>query len=235
MEFASEMVIKAALRGCRIAEVPATLSPDLRNRPPHLRPWRDGWRHLRYLLMLSPTWLFALPALALALLSLTILCFAGVSWLGGASIAAPFGNYWVVLAGGLLSISHLSFLLAIAGDIYGVREGYRRPGGWVDDLAGWMTLERMLISGLLSLMAGLAVLVSVLVYWSAHRFEPIPNVLPAVFGTSLAVIGAQNALGGFLLAILGGNEADFLKDRTAKSAMPATPQGVTVATAKRAA
>ena len=64
MEFASEMVIKAALQRLNIAEVPATLSPDLRDREPHLRPWRDGWRHLRYLLMLSPTWIFTVPAMA---------------------------------------------------------------------------------------------------------------------------------------------------------------------------
>ena len=66
MEFASEMVIKATLNGCKIAEVPATLARDLRARPPHLRPWRDGWRHLRYLLMLSPTGLFAVPSAVLA-------------------------------------------------------------------------------------------------------------------------------------------------------------------------
>src|SRR6185369_7154126 len=64
MEFASEMVIKASLKRQVIREVPATLSRDTRDRPPHLRPWRDGWRHLRYLFMLSPLWLFALPAVA---------------------------------------------------------------------------------------------------------------------------------------------------------------------------
>src|SRR5208337_899075 len=72
MELASEMIIKAALKKQKIVEAPATLSPDLRDRPPHLRPWRDGWRHLRYLLMLSPAWVFAAPAAAAALLSLTI-------------------------------------------------------------------------------------------------------------------------------------------------------------------
>jgi glycosyltransferase involved in cell wall biosynthesis len=235
MEFASEMVIKAALKGCRIAEVPATLSPDLRNRPPHLRPWRDGWRHLRYLLMLSPTWLFALPALLLAAMSLSIFAIAGMASLQVAASASPFGNYWVVLAGGMLSVAHLSFLLAIAGDIYGVREGYRRPGGWVDDVAGWMTLERMLIAGALCLLAGLAILGSVLAYWSAHKFEPILNVLPAVLGTTLVVIGAQNALGGFLLAILGGNEAKFLQDRTAKPDASTATSGDADATAKQPA
>jgi glycosyltransferase involved in cell wall biosynthesis len=62
MEFASEMVVKASLKKLRIVEVPATLSRDLRDRAPHLRPWRDGWRHLRYMLMLSPAWVFGLPA-----------------------------------------------------------------------------------------------------------------------------------------------------------------------------
>ena len=65
MEFASEMVVKATLRGLRIAEVPTTLSPDGRGRPPHLRSWRDGWRHLRFLLLFSPRWLFLYPGLAL--------------------------------------------------------------------------------------------------------------------------------------------------------------------------
>jgi hypothetical protein len=72
MEFASEMVIKATLRGLHIEQVPATLSPDLRDRAPHLRPWRDGWRHLRYLLMLSPTWVFGVPALLAMLLAAVI-------------------------------------------------------------------------------------------------------------------------------------------------------------------
>jgi glycosyltransferase involved in cell wall biosynthesis len=73
MEFASEMIIKATLLNQRIVEVPATLWPDLRGRAPHLRPWRDGWRHLRYLLMLSPAWLFGIPAGLLATVSLAIL------------------------------------------------------------------------------------------------------------------------------------------------------------------
>ena len=77
MEFASEMVIKAALRGEIIAETPITLWPDGRGRPPHLRPWRDGWRHLRYLFMLSPAWLFAVPAVSAMAAGSGILAVAG--------------------------------------------------------------------------------------------------------------------------------------------------------------
>src|SRR5262245_40844743 len=73
MEFASEMVVKATLFGLNIAEVPATLSPDGRSRPPHLRSWRDGWRHLRFMLLFSPDWLFLYPGLALMILGLVAL------------------------------------------------------------------------------------------------------------------------------------------------------------------
>ena len=70
MEFASEMVVKASLLGMRVEEVPVTLSPDGRSRPPHLRSWRDGWRHLRFLLLYSPRWLFLYPGIAMMIAGL---------------------------------------------------------------------------------------------------------------------------------------------------------------------
>ena len=72
MEFASEMVVKATLARQRVVEVPTTLSPDGRSRPPHLRSWRDGWRHLRFLLLFSPRWLFLIPGIALLAIGLLI-------------------------------------------------------------------------------------------------------------------------------------------------------------------
>lgn len=211
MEFASEMVIKATLIGCRIAEVPVTLSPDARSRPPHLRPWRDGWRHLRYLLMLSPTWVFAVPAAVTGAVALAILLFSVAVALSGTTFANPIGNYWIVLAGAMLGMSHVGALLAAAAHLYGVREGYRRPSARSAWWGRWISLETMLVSGLGCFATGLGLLIAVAVYWSAHSFGQITNVLPAVAGTSLVVIGAQNVLGGFLLAILNGNEAEFLR------------------------
>jgi glycosyltransferase involved in cell wall biosynthesis len=210
MEFASEMVIKAALKRQKIAEAPVTLRRDLRERPPHLRPWRDGWRHLRYLLMLSPTWAFVVPAVIGAALSLFILGVASSSAAFGLPRASPFGNYWLILAGALLGLSHIEILLATASHLYGRRQGYRRPSTWEERLSNWATLEAMLISGALAIVAGLATLLGVLGYWSGHHFAAINTVLPAVLGTTLIVVGAQNALGGFLLAIINGNEAKFL-------------------------
>src|SRR5215469_3804281 len=159
MELASEMVIKAALLGQRIAEVPVTLWPDRRDRPPHLRPWRDGWRHLRYLLMLSPYWLFAMPAALLGTASFCILMTMMVTWLSHAEVTR-FGNYWAILAGSTLTLSHIGIVLALAGQLYGIRERYRTAPRFLQVLAPWLTLETMLVGGLVVIAAGLAVLIA---------------------------------------------------------------------------
>ncbi|MHB8528486.1 MAG: glycosyltransferase family 2 protein [Caulobacteraceae bacterium] len=210
MEFASEMVIKAALKGETIVERPATLSPDLRDRPPHLRPWRDGWRHLRYLFMLSPTWLFALPAIAGAAAGLTILAIATWYALFRPSVPIFFGNHWVVLASAMVGVSHIAAILALASHLYGLRAGYRRPKPWVGALSRWITLETMIGAGLLAFFAGVAILIVVALNWTARHFGPEASVTPAVVGALFIILGAQNILGGFLLAIVGGNEAKFL-------------------------
>jgi hypothetical protein len=223
MEFASEMVIKAALKEETIVERPATLSPDLRDRAPHLRPWRDGWRHLRYLFMLSPSWLFAGPALVVGSASLGILCAAVWSALALPGEISTFGNYWVILAAAMLGVSQVAAILALAGHLYHVREGFRRPRVWTLRLSRWLSLETMLVSGLASIVAGLAVLGAVLVSWTGRDFGATYSVLPAVIGTLLVTLGVQNILGGFILSILGGNEARFL-DSAAAESKPAPPR-----------
>ena len=210
MEFASEMVIKAALQRFVIAEVPATLSPDLRDRAPHLRPWRDGWRHLRYLLMLSPTWIFTVPAMVGAMASLVILAAAILNAYAPGLGFSFFGNYWVIAASALAGMSHLAFILSTTGHLYGIKAGYRRSGRATALLGRLLTLETMLMSGLALIVAGVVTLAMVTLSWSARDFAPTYSVLPAVIGTLLVTLGIQNVFGGFLLAIVGGNEARFL-------------------------
>lgn len=210
MEFASEMVIKATLRKLRIDQVPATLSPDLRARPPHLRPWRDGWRHLRYLLMLSPTWLFGVPALLALTLGLTILAAAGIDF----AIPGSFpqvGSYWALLGSTSVAIGHLSLLMALTGHLYGVRSGYRQPTR-ITALARKVTnLESMLISGLVLFLLGVLVLIAVAWGWVERDFGRASSIVPPVTGCLMIVLGMQTAFSGFLMSIIADHNADFFR------------------------
>jgi len=207
MEFASEMVIKASLLGKRIEQVPATLSPDLRDRAPHLRPWRDGWRHLRYLLMLSPTWVFGVPALLAMLGALGIFGVAGAFDLGLATGTPPFGVSWSIIAGFLLTLGHFCAIMALATHFFGVRSGYRRLRPGFARFESALTLENALILGLGLMALALAGLVAIGVVWGKGGFLPLPSVLPLVVCAALGVVGAQTALGGFMLAIIAGHVA----------------------------
>lgn len=209
MEFASEMVIKAALRKMHIAEVPASLSPDLRDRPPHLRPWRDGWRHLRYLMMLSPTWVFGVPSLLAILAASAIFVMACLQSAGLAGSVSHFGTGWTVVAGYLLTLGHLSAVMALATHFHGVRRGYRnlRPS-----LARWshvLTLETSLIAGTAITFAAMLGIAFVGIRWTLDGFAQLPSTLPLIVAASLGAVGVQTILGGFLLSIIGGHDAQF--------------------------
>jgi glycosyltransferase involved in cell wall biosynthesis len=209
MEFASEMVIKASLLKLRMAEVPATLSPDLRERAPHLRPWRDGWRHLRYLFMLSPTWIFAVPGIAAFGFGLAILATAlahALGWTG----TVPFGESWIVVAALLVTVGHVSSLMAVASHIYGLREGYRLPKSWLRPLRALLSLEGCVVAGLWLIGASVVGLGGIGIYWGSEGFASLSSVLPVTIAGLAGTIGLQTLLGGFLLAVIGGNDANFL-------------------------
>ncbi len=210
MEFASEMVIKASLRDFTIAQVPATLSVDLRDRAPHLRPWRDGWRHLRYLLMLSPTWVFGVPAaLAMGLSALVLMVAIGF-WLGIFQGETPFGVSWSIASGFIFTTGHLALLMAVASHLHGVTKGYRRLRPAVSRLGSLLHLEGMLALGLAQIAASLAIFAATAWYWSNHGFVALPNPLPLVLAGILGATGAQAIFGGFLLAIMVGHDARFV-------------------------
>ena len=209
MEFASEMVIKASLARLRIDEVPATLSPDLRDRPPHLRPWRDGWRHPRYLMMLSPGWLFGAPALLALLAGALLLCGATAEHLSPGLIP-QIGPYWTLLGSALVVIGHLAALMTLSGNLYGICAGYRPAGRLTRVAARFAHLESMLLAGLALVAIGLVTLGIVYAQWVGRDYQKAPDILLPVLGTLALTLGMQNALGGFLLAIIGGNEARFL-------------------------
>ena len=207
MEFASEMVVKASLKKIRIEQAPARLSVDLRRRPPHLRPWRDGWRHLRYLLMLSPTWVFGVPALFAIGSAIFIFGVAALFALGVLHGLSPFGTSWTIIAGYLFTIGHFSVLMAVATHFYGVRRGYRSLHPWLGGLSNTLTLENALLAGAVMMIASLVAFAAITVGWSSHGFTALPSILPLTLAAVLGAVGVQTALGGFLLAIIADHNA----------------------------
>ncbi len=216
MEFASEMVIKASLKGLRTAEVPATLSRDLRDRAPHLRPWRDGWRHLRYLFMLSPTWAFGVPALALMGVGTLILLIAALHAFGVLQGEARFGTSWTILSTFMVTTGHFAALMALATHLYGVKAGFRRMRPLIRKLENVLTLETALLSGVGLMLLSALSLMGVGIWWGAHGFAALPTNLPLLAAIGLGVIGFQNALGGVLIAVIGGHETRLTAHSTSQ-------------------
>jgi glycosyltransferase involved in cell wall biosynthesis len=210
MEFASEMIIKASLSKIRIDEVPVTLSPDLRNRPPHLRPWRDGWRHLRYLLMLSPTWAFAVPAALMMAFASAVLFVVILSNLGLMARQVPFGASWTIVAAFMLSNGHFAALIACATHFYGVRQRLRPLRPVLLRLSAVLTLEHALIAGSVLLFASITSFAIIGWNWYAQGFTALPSVLPVALAACAGAIGLQTMFGGFLLAVVVGHDARFV-------------------------
>ena len=212
MEFASEMVIKAALKRKRIDQVPATLARDLRQRPPHLRPWRDGWRHLRYLLMLSPTWLFGLPAAAAMGGASLILLVAFLHLVGILPGISRFGMSWTIVAGFLFTSGQLAAIMALATHLHGVKQGYRFLRPSIARHADLLKLETLLAAGFGLIGLSLAGMAAIGFYWSESGFAALPNTLPLVLAAVVGASGLQTVFGGFLLAIIVGHVADFVRE-----------------------
>jgi len=204
MEFASEMVVKATLRKLRIAEVPVTLSPDGRSRPPHLRSWRDGWRHLRFLLLYSPRWLFLHPGAGLILLGLIVglWLLPGPRAIGG----AIFDVHTLLYAALAIVIGFQAIAFAVFAKIFAISEGLLPEDPRLNRLFRYITLEVGLVVGTALLVAGLAGSLYAVGAWRARSFGPLDPtktlriIIPAA--TSL-MLGCQIILSSFFLSILG--------------------------------
>jgi Glycosyl transferase family 2 len=204
MEFASEMVVKATLYSLRIAEVPTTLSRDGRTRKPHLRSWRDGWRHLRFMLLYSPRWLFLYPGL--------ILMFSG-ALVTGRLLFGPltvgrvtFDVHTMLYAAVAIVIGFEMVVFAVFTKIFATTQGLLPKDPRLEKLFEYIKLETGLTVGTLLLFGGLGLSVYALSSWRAHFFgslnptETLRLVIPAV---ALIMLGLQAVLASFFLSILG--------------------------------
>ncbi len=198
MEFASEMVVKSGLHKLSIAEVPVTLSKDGRSRPPHLRTWRDGWRHLKFLLLYSPRWLFLLPGLA----------FFTVGLLGMAAIAAravDLDIHTMAYAGAAMVLGFQMLLLAVFTKLMGMHAGWLPTSEKQQRLATFLALEPALIVAGLAFLAGLGMSLHALQLWAIVDYGALDPrttmrwVVPSV--TAMALAGEIAMAGFFFEAI----------------------------------
>jgi hypothetical protein len=203
MEFASEMVIKASIKGMSMDEVPVTLHKDGRSRPPHLRSWRDGWRHLRFMLLHCPRWLFLAPSLLL----ITIGLVGGVALSFGPVHIGSIGfdtNTLLVCSFMLTTGIQLAFFGVFARRFTEV-EHLLPPSIWFVPFGHWLSIEHGIFGGLFLAFVGFAMLVGALLIWQASGFgglsypDSLRQVIPAL---TLMTAGVQIAFSSFFLGIL---------------------------------
>lgn len=225
MEFASEMVVKAAMAGLQISEVPTRLARDGRSRPPHLRTWRDGWRHLRFLLMLSPRWLFLYPGLFLLVFGLLL---QTVLFHGGVRIGGVGLDIHTMLYGSAMSVLGLQMLwLAIFAKIYGAAIGLLQPHTRLERLLGLFTLERGLMVGLVLLIGGFMLSARAVGFWADAGYgelDPHSVMRIAIPAVSMMLLGMECCLASFFLGILrmGQSEREFREGTTVGERLPSS-------------
>jgi glycosyltransferase involved in cell wall biosynthesis len=204
MEFASEMVVKASLHHLRITEVPTVLSPDGRTRPPHLRTWRDGWRHLRFLLLYSPRWLFFNPGIVLMLIGAAV----GLWLLTGPKEVGrvTFDIHTLLYCAAAVYLGFQAVLFAAFTKIFAVSQGLFPADSHLDKLVQSFTLEKGLLLGSAMTVIGAAGSLYALTDWSVRSFGPLDPaqtlriVIPSVLSLTL---GCQTIFSSFFLSMLG--------------------------------
>jgi len=208
MEFASEMVVKATLFKLNIVEVPTTLKKDGRSRPPHLRTWRDGWRHLRFLLIYSPRWLFLYPGLFLMLMGTV---------LGALTIQGPmdifdqvfFDTNTLLYAGALVIVGFQAVSFGVFTKTYAVQAGFLPANKSLNKFAEKLSVEAGLVLGLLVFLAGLGGTFYSLFLWQETHFGSLeyPKILRVVIPSVVfIIIGLQTVLSSFFLGVLSVNK-----------------------------
>lgn len=208
MEFASEMVIKATLKGMKISEVPITLHPDGRSRPPHLRSWRDGWRHLRFMMLFCPRWLFLIPGMVLTVAggALLFLLAFGPVFLG--RIRLDINS--MLVAAMMLLIGFQLLYSAVFLRIYGFTQGFLPDQPDLRNLLRKITLEKGVVGGLVVGATGFFLLLAAFGSWMKTGFgalDPVTSARQVVPAVTLLALGVQVVFGSFFLSSLGINRS----------------------------
>lgn len=203
MEYASEMVIKANLLGMKISEVPTTLSKDGRSRSPHLRPWRDGWRHLRFMFLFSPRWLFLIPGFILFVVSLLCYCSIFISSTKIGGVVLDINTLFYAQTG--IVVGLLSIIFGIIVRLFGAREGLLQNNSLLAKFRNNPTLEMGSSVGICFIIAGIYKGMALVIKWSHADFGPLQQGIflrDISISTLLITIGGISILSSFIIGFL---------------------------------
>ena len=205
MEFASEMVIKSTLKSLRITEVPITLHKDGRSRPPHLKPWRDGWRHLRFMLLFSPRWLFLVPGLLLSALGFIFAAALSVNDIKIGGVVLNVGTLAVACMTVIVGFQLVAF--AFFTKVFAIAEGLLPDDPKLSRVFKIFTLEKGLVFGLLVLLGGIFLLAQSVWIWHQASYGILPsmeeNLRRLIPAATLVVLGIQVIFSSFFMSALG--------------------------------
>ena len=204
MEFASEMVMSATLKQLRVTEVPITLHPDGRSRPPHLKPWRDGWRHLRFMLIYSPRWLFLIPGTVLAMAGLAVAMLLLLAPMQVDHVAFDVGTLMVACMSIIVGSQLASF--SFFTKVFAIAEGLLPNDPKFARIFQYFTMEKGIVAGCLVMGLGSAWLLHAFCKWKQASFgmlsypDNLRRIIPA---TTCIVLGIQVVFSSFFLSVLG--------------------------------
>jgi glycosyltransferase involved in cell wall biosynthesis len=205
MEFASEMVIKATLKKMKITEVPVTLSKDGRSRPPHLKPWRDGWRHLRFMLLFSPRWLFLIPGIVLFLIGVGVSAALCVSDIQLGAVTLNVGTLAVTCMTAIVGFQLVAF--AFFTKVFAIAEGLLPDDPKLTRVLKFFTLETGILAGTGVFLVGIVLLARALWLWGQAHFGELPsmedNLRRLIPAATLVVLGIQGIFSSFFMSALG--------------------------------
>jgi glycosyltransferase involved in cell wall biosynthesis len=203
MEYASEMVVQATLHKLRMIEVPTTLSPDGRSRPPHLRSWRDGWRHLKFLMMYSPNWTFLYPGLILSVVGLIMMVVIGV---GPTKIGnVNFGINTMMYGSASLLVGVNISLFSMFTKAYALSSGFIPNSPKTAGILERFTVEKGVVMGVVLTLLGIAATIFAFVIWGNNSFgnlQPESIMKITIPATTLIAIGIELIFASFFLGIL---------------------------------
>ncbi len=224
MEFASEMVMKASLEGLRVTEVPTTLRPDGRGRPPHLRSWRDGWRHLRLMLLYSPSWLFAFPGACLLMLGV----FGQLALMPGMLVYGAVGLdvHTMLFCAGAAIVGLQLVLFGLLAKLFAVEQGILPRSRAAEAFMELVPVEAGILTGVALVAAGAILTVSSVAAWTATgwgQLDPAVGMRTVIPAVTLVVAGTQVAFSAMFVGVLGLRRSATRRSEASATAL-AVPQ-----------